>query len=88
MLLIIHIILAVSGLALSTVSLIAPSKLKIISTYILSGLTIASGSLLVIVTNAPILRSCIAGLLYLGIIIAGTAAASRRLARQESGPKI
>lgn len=84
MLLAVHILVAVAGLACSTAAVVTPSKRKINSTFGLIGLTLISGTFLVIQTHASILHSCIAGLAYSGIASAGALAASRKLVWQEN----
>lgn len=82
MVLIIHIIVALASLLSSTISFIKPSKTKINVTYGLVGMTIVSGTYLVVSTHAPILPSCEAGLIYVGIALSGVLLARHRLARQ------
>lgn len=83
MLLLIHIIIALSSVAASAYALIAPSKNKVNVTYGLTAATVASGTLLVITTHAPILASCMSGLLFVAVALSGTFVARYRLARQE-----
>ncbi len=82
MILVIHILVALAGLACSTAAFIAPSKTKINITYGLVALTLASGTVLVISSHASILHSCEIGLLYVGMVTSGALAARRKLARQ------
>jgi hypothetical protein len=84
MLLVIHICVALAGLACSTAAFMAPSKHKINATYGLIALTLTSGTALVITTHSSILHSCVAGLVYVGVASSGALLAQRKLARQES----
>jgi hypothetical protein len=82
MLLLIHIVVAVLGLALSTFSLLIPSVNKIKASYLAVGATIVSGTALVIRDHLSILSVCLSGLLYVGFTFTSLILASHRLARQ------
>ncbi len=82
MLLVIHILVALGGLACSTAAVIVPSKNKIKATYGLIAATLLTGTILVIQTHTSVLHSCITGLTYVSIVLAGAIAAQRRLANQ------
>ncbi len=64
MLLPIHIIIALSSIALSTYLLISPSHSKIKASYTSIALTLLSGTALVITTPSTLVHMCIAGLFY------------------------
>lgn len=83
----IHIIIALSSVAYTTYLLFSPSKLKFYVSYGLVGLTLLSGTILVIITHSPLLSACETGLLYSGIVLSGILAAHRRLAYSEAQPK-
>jgi hypothetical protein len=83
MLLIFHIAVALAGLAFSTLALLAPSKAKIKATYGFIGLTLASGTYLVISTHAGILHSCVSGLVYVCLASSGALVGQRRLAHEK-----
>lgn len=83
MLLVTHIIIALASVVSSTFALFAPSQNKVNVTYGLTAATVASGTFLVISTHAPILQSCITGLLFVLVALAGTVVARQRLVRQE-----
>lgn len=82
MLIFIHISIALLGLLQATYGLISPSYGKIKATYALTAGTIASGTYLVWHLHAPILESCLSGLVYLSLIIGATLAMRYRLAKQ------
>jgi len=82
MILIVHVIVALAGLAFSTAAFIAPSKNKINATYSLIALTLVSGTALVITTHSSILHSCVAGLVYVGLASSGAFLGRRKLARE------
>ena len=80
MVLIFHILIALSSVAYTTYLFIAPTKAKFYVSYGLIGLTLGSGTYLVVSTHAPLLSSCEAGLAYIGIVLFGLIAARYRLA--------
>lgn len=83
MLLLLHIIIALSGLVAATASVFRPSQNKLNLSYGLVLATIASGTVLVIVNHAQILSSCITGLVYIGVSLALILSAQRRMAAAE-----
>ena len=87
MILLIHIIVALSSIIASTASFLRPSKAKLRLTYGLTLLTLATGTYLVWSTHSPLLSSCITGLLYLGVVLSGVLAAWRKLAHEQAGVK-
>jgi hypothetical protein len=80
MLIILHVLIALTGLAMATYGLIAPSKTKLRATYVLTAATLVSGTYLVWYLHSPILRSCVSGLAYLSFNLAAALAARHRLA--------
>lgn len=84
MALIIHIIIALTSIAFTTLLFALPSRAKFNANYVLIALTLTSGTYLVVNTNAPMLKSCMSGLLYIGLVTLGTIAARYKYARQEN----
>jgi hypothetical protein len=84
-LLISHVIVALSSIVLTTYAFVAPTKRKIYTSYAFVGLTLATGTDLVITTHTALLSACITGLFYLGVVSIGIIAAHYRLnlARQK-----
>lgn len=82
MILILHIFVALTSIISSTVAYLSPTKTKLRTTYGLIALTLASGTYLVWSTHSPLVTSCITGLLYLGVVLSGVVAASRKLAHE------
>lgn len=80
MLLIAHILIALSGLAAAGLALLKPSSAKINASYGLLASTIISGVLLIVIAHASILHTCISGLTFTALMYAGIAAASRKMA--------
>lgn len=80
MLVLTHVIIALSSILFTAFAFIRPSKPKLKVSYSLTGLTLASGIYLVWSTGAPILQSCITGLVYLAVIFVGILATHYKLA--------
>lgn len=81
MLLVLHILIALGGLAASTLAVFTPSNQKINLSFGLVIATIASGTILVVSMHSPILQSCITGLVYTGVCLSLIVSAKYRLAK-------
>lgn len=79
MVVLLHVLIALTSVIYTTYLYFQPSKRKFYAAYGLIGATLASGTYLVISTHSPLLSSCVTGLVYLGIVLSGLAAASRKL---------
>jgi hypothetical protein len=79
MILLFHVLIALSSLAFTTYLYFRPSKGKFYASYGLIAATLASGTWLVVSTHSPLLSSCITGLIYLGVVLSGVFAAHRKL---------
>lgn len=77
--LLVHITIALLSVAFSTYLYFAPSRAKLRASYGLVALTVASGTYLVVATDAAMLRTCMTGLLYVGVMIVVIAAARNKL---------
>ncbi|HET6622362.1 MAG TPA: hypothetical protein VFG56_00305 [Candidatus Saccharimonadales bacterium] len=84
MLLITHIIIALTSLVFATYLLIRPSQVKLNMNYGLIAATIASGSYLIVTTGQHWLSACLSGLVYSVIAVSLSLAARAKLARQEA----
>lgn len=80
MIVLIHVLIAVSSLIYTAYVYLSPSEAKVRASYGLVGLTLASGTFLVLSKPAHMLQACIIGLFYLGIIVLATVAAREKLA--------
>jgi hypothetical protein len=83
MLLITHILVALASIVLTTYSLFRPSKATLNTGYGLAALTLVSGTVLVISSGSNLLRSCLTGITYFGIVAIGLKLAKAKLAKQE-----
>jgi len=81
--LIIHIVIAVSSLAAAGLAWLKPSRAKLRTSYVLVALTVATGTYLAVALPGHLTQTCVTGLTYLAIAFTGIAAAQRRL-RQEN----
>lgn len=82
MILLLHIAIALSSVAYTTYLYISPSDTKFKVSYGFVAATLASGTYLVVSTGGHLLRSCITGLVYLGIVSFGIRLARTRYAHQ------
>lgn len=74
-----HIIIAISGLVAAAAALFTLSEKTIRLSYLLTAGTIATGTILVF-SSGNILKSCLAGLFYLSAVLVMTSIAKYRLA--------
>lgn len=81
MMLILHILIAVTSIIITTFTYIRPSKLKLVVAYSLVGLTIASGFDLVVQAPSHMMEACLAGLAYLAVVSVGIVAAQIKYVR-------
>lgn len=81
--LLLHIIIAVASVGFSTFLYFSPSRPKLGASYTLMGLTIATGTYLIVTSHVAMLRTCMMGLMYAGVVSALIAAAHRKLALQD-----
>jgi hypothetical protein len=83
MLLISHILIALTSVIYTGFVYIAPSRAKLNASYGLVALTIASGTWLIIANPAHMVQSCLTGLLYLGVMFVGIYLSYLKLAKNE-----
>lgn len=77
--LILHIAIALFSVGFSTYLYFSPSRVKLRVSYGLVAATVASGTYLVVVSQAAMLRTCMTGLLYVGVMTVVIAAARNKL---------
>lgn len=75
----VHILVALLSVGFSTYLYFRPSRSKLHINYALVVLTVASGTYLVVVSQAAMLRTCMTGLLYVGVTTIVIAAARNKL---------
>ncbi len=79
MLLISHVLIALTSLAYTTLTYIRPSKKRLNVSYFLMASTLATGTFLVVSTNSSLVSACISGLVYTSIVTVGIFAAKNKL---------
>jgi len=82
MIILLHILIAISSLVFTTYTFFNPSKSKLQVGSLLVTLTLASGTYLVINSGAALIQACTTGLVYLAIVTAGLFASRHKLATQ------
>lgn len=80
MIIALHVLIALSSIILTGITSFSPSKLKLTLSYVLVGMTIASGTYLIITMPAHMISTCFEGLLYIGVVTVGLIFAQRKLA--------
>ena len=83
MVLILHILIAMSSIGYTGYVLFRPSKNKFYAAYALVGATLVTGTYLVILKSAHLVSACMTGIVYLGFTTAGLVIAHKRLAAEE-----
>ncbi|OGL32960.1 hypothetical protein A3F64_01665 [Candidatus Saccharibacteria bacterium RIFCSPHIGHO2_12_FULL_42_8] len=81
MILIIHILIALSSVAYVSYMFFAPSRSKFVVSYSLVGMTLVSGSFLVLLQPAHMAQACVSGLAYTAFVLVAIVAAKRRLVK-------
>jgi hypothetical protein len=84
MLLIAHIISALSSLVLTGYLYMKPSKSLMNVDYVLVAATVATGTYLIWTSPAHVVTGTISGLTYLAIVLVGIVATQRKLAKIHS----
>ncbi len=79
MILALHILIALSSVAYASYMFFAPSKSKFVVSYSLVGMTLTSGSFLVLLQPAHMAQACVSGLAYTAFVLIAIVAAKRRL---------
>ena len=80
MILLIHVVLALASLILSVINYFRPSKPRLSISYSLATGTLASGVLLIVVSHASILRTCLTGITFFAVVSVLNELARKRLA--------
>lgn len=83
MILLTHILIALASLVFAAIAFIRPTRSRLHLSYLLTGLTIATGTYLVISAPAHMIQSCLTGLVYLGVITTAIVSAQHKLAATE-----
>ncbi len=82
MMLILHILIALSSLALATFAYFRPSLAALRGSYALVLGTLTTGTYLVVINPAHMVTACTSGLIYLAVVSTAILAARRKLAAE------
>jgi hypothetical protein len=83
MILLTHIIIALSSIAYTTYTFFFPSEVKLKVSYGFVAATVGSGTLLVISMPSHLVSACYSGLTYLSIMLVAIVGVHYRLAKEE-----
>ena len=83
MLLLLHVVIALTSLAYTGYLVFSPSKRGVHISYGLVAATLGSGTVLIATTKGHMLEACMMGLFYLGLVTFGIVSVQRKLATQE-----
>ncbi len=86
MIILLHVIIALSSMVYTGLVAFYPSKSGLKISYSLILMTFISGSYLVFIKPAHMVQSCMMGLAYLGAVSVGIAFAQRKLAKESKKP--
>ena len=79
-----HIVVAIANLVFAGALYFAPSKFKLYTTYVLTGLMLTSGFYLILIKPGVMTQACISGLTSLAIISYAIVSARNKLASRQS----
>ena len=79
-----HVSIALTSILFTIISYFSPSKAKLWISYSLVGLTLVSGTYLVVSTHANLVSACITGVIYLAIVSFALILAHRKLATENT----
>jgi len=83
MILILHIIIALTSCIYTIFLAFFPTKIKLNISYGLLALTVGSGTYLILTKPVHILTTCIEGLAFIGFVVSGIVIARKRLTTQQ-----
>ena len=83
MIILIHIIIALTSVVLATFTFVTPTTKKLLVSYGLILATVGTGTYLLISVPSHILQSCLSGLTYLTVVTIATIASHVRLRRRQ-----
>lgn len=78
----IHIVLALASLGLASANVVKPAAGRLKTAYGLAAGTVVSGIALIFLNNASVLRTCLTGIVFFGIVSILNETARYRLAHE------
>jgi hypothetical protein len=82
MIILVHVLIALSSIALASYTFFKPSTQKLIVSYGLMVATVGTGTYLLVALQADMLRTCLSGLFYLTITLIVTVATHIKVRRR------
>ncbi len=82
MVLLLHILIALTSIVYATYLFMAPTKAKFSVSYGLVALTVASGTYLVMLHPSHMVQACLSGMLYISVVLLAIILARHKLAAQ------
>lgn len=79
MIIVLHVLVAIASIILASYAMMFPTKSVLRSTYGLIGLTLASGTYLVVLHPGHLLQTCLTGLVYTILVTVGVVMAHRKM---------
>ena len=79
MILLVHILIAISSVILATIAFVNPSKKILYSTYVAITATLVSGTYLTVLRPNHLAQTCLTGLVYLSFVSTIAFLARRKL---------
>ncbi len=80
MVVLLHVMIALASIGVTTYAFISPSESRLRASYLLIALTLISGTYLVWVSPAHLVQSCVTGLVYVGGMMVAIVSTRARLA--------
>jgi hypothetical protein len=84
MIIVLHVIIALASLVWVTIGYFRPTNTNLRLSYALIALTFLTGSYMVLMEPAQMLRACLSGVTYLAIASAGVLLTRRKIASLQS----
>lgn len=81
MIVLLHVLIALSSIVAVSVAFAQPSILKLRLSYATIAATLISGTYLVVMAPSHMVQACTAGLMYTGVVLVGIMATRVKLAR-------
>lgn len=80
MILLTHIVIALSSLFVTAYAFVTPTQNTLRLSYAFVALTIATGTYIAVANPTHMVQACVSGLIYTGVVLTGIVAVRRKLA--------
>lgn len=85
MLIILHVIIAITSVVVASFSAFRPSIQLVTVSYSMVGLTLISGTALVIISSTNVIKACLTGLFYIAVVTGLSVLAHRKASLAKQG---